>query len=86
MYVIQEGMAEVVNETDRGEVLIALRGKGQFFDEMAIFEQELRSATVRAMGDARVLTIDKKTSFVEFMKTQRWHSACCKCCLLVFGN
>jgi CRP-like cAMP-binding protein len=27
---------------------------------MAIFEQEVRSATVRALGIARVLTIDKK--------------------------
>jgi CRP-like cAMP-binding protein len=28
---------------------------------MAIFDKEGRSATVRALGEARVLTIDKKT-------------------------
>ena len=28
---------------------------------MAIFEDEVRSATVRAVGDARVLEVDKKT-------------------------
>ena len=28
---------------------------------MAIFENETRSATVRAVGDARVLEVDKKT-------------------------
>ena len=60
MFVIQEGLVEVVNETDQGEVHLALRGKGEFFGEMAIFEKELRSATVRAVGEARVLTIDKK--------------------------
>lgn len=60
MYVIQAGLVEVVNETDRGEVLLALRGKGEFFGEMAIFEREARSATVRAVGEALVLTIDKK--------------------------
>jgi CRP/FNR family cyclic AMP-dependent transcriptional regulator len=60
MYVIQEGLVEIVKETDRGEVLLALRGKGEFFGEMAIFEREQRSATVRAIGDAQVLTIDKK--------------------------
>jgi CRP/FNR family cyclic AMP-dependent transcriptional regulator len=60
MYVIQEGLVEIVNETDRGEVLLALRGKGEFFGEMAIFERDVRSATVRAVGEARVLTIDKK--------------------------
>jgi CRP-like cAMP-binding protein len=60
MYVIQEGLVEVVNETDRGEVQLALRGAGDFIGEMAIFESEVRSATVRALGEARVLTIDKK--------------------------
>lgn len=60
MYVIQEGLVEIVKETDRGEVLLALRGKGEFFGEMAIFEREQRSATVRAVGEAQVLTIDKK--------------------------
>jgi CRP/FNR family cyclic AMP-dependent transcriptional regulator len=60
MYVIQEGLVEIVRETDRGKVLLALRGKGEFFGEMAIFEREQRSATVRAIGEVQVLTIDKK--------------------------
>ena len=60
MYVIQEGLVEIVGETDQGEVLLDLRGKGEFLGEMAIFERGVRSATVRALGDARVLTIDKK--------------------------
>ena len=60
MYVIQEGLVEVVKELEEGQVILALRGKGEFFGEMAIFERELRSATVRALGRARVLTIDKK--------------------------
>lgn len=60
MYVVQEGLVEIINETDGGEVLLALRGKDEFFGEMAIFEGEARSATVRALGEARVLTIDKK--------------------------
>ena len=34
---------------------------GEIFGEMAIFDKEVRSATVRALGEARVLTIDKKT-------------------------
>lgn len=60
IYIIQDGMVEIVNETERGEVLLALRGKGEFFGEMALFERAVRSATVRALGEARVLTIDKK--------------------------
>ena len=30
---------------------------------MAIFEKEVRSATIRAVGGARVLKVDKKTLF-----------------------
>ena len=60
LYVIQDGWVEVVKELDRGEVQLAVRGKGELFGEMAIFERVVRSATVRALGEARVLTIDKK--------------------------
>ena len=60
MYVIQEGLVEVVVESEGQEVLIAVRGEGEFFGEMAIFEREVRMATVRALGEARVLTIDEK--------------------------
>ena len=62
MYTVQEGQLEVVaRQADRGEVRIAVMEKGAIFGEMAIFEHEVRSATVRALGPARVLTIDKKT-------------------------
>ncbi len=60
MYVVQEGLVEIINETDHGEVQLAIRGAGEFFGEMAIFEREARMATVRAIGETRVLTIDKK--------------------------
>jgi len=60
IFVVQDGLVEIIKETDQGEVLLALRGKGEFFGEMAIFERAVRMATVRALGEARVLTIDKK--------------------------
>jgi CRP-like cAMP-binding protein len=60
IFVIQEGLVEIVNETDHGEVQLAMRGTGEFFGEMAIFERAVRMATVRAIGEARVLTVDKK--------------------------
>jgi CRP/FNR family cyclic AMP-dependent transcriptional regulator len=60
MYVIQEGQVEVIVEMDDDRVRLAIRGKGDFFGEMAIFEREVRMATVRALGKVRVLTIDKK--------------------------
>jgi CRP-like cAMP-binding protein len=60
MYVIQDGLVEIIREFDDGEVRLAMRSTGDFFGEMALFEREVRSATVRAIGEARVLTIDKK--------------------------
>jgi CRP-like cAMP-binding protein len=61
MFVIQEGRVSVVKELDSGEVELAVRGPGEFFGEMALFEHETRMATVRAIEKARVLTIDKKS-------------------------
>jgi CRP-like cAMP-binding protein len=61
MYVVQAGQVEVVQDTERGEQRLAVLETGDFFGEMALFEREVRSATVRALGDARVLKIDKKT-------------------------
>jgi CRP-like cAMP-binding protein len=60
MFVIQEGKVEVVLEENGKEIPLAIRGEGEFFGEMAIFEREVRMATVRAKGQARVLTVDKK--------------------------
>ena len=60
MYVIQDGQVEVVNGAGNREVQLAVLGRNDFFGEMAIFEHEFRSATVRALGTARILTVDHK--------------------------
>jgi len=61
MFVIQEGQVEVVAEQDGQEVRLAIQGAGKPIGEMAIFEHQVRSATVRALGQARILTVDKKS-------------------------
>jgi CRP-like cAMP-binding protein len=61
MYVVQSGQVEVVQKVEGGEQRLAILETGDFFGEMALFEREVRSATVRALVDARVLKIDKKT-------------------------
>jgi CRP/FNR family transcriptional regulator len=60
MYVIQEGEVEIYAEQEGGEIPLAVRGEGEFFGEMAVFEREVRSASVRAAGHVRVLTLDRK--------------------------
>jgi CRP-like cAMP-binding protein len=61
MYEIQSGEVEVIQEKSGKEVRLAVLDKGDFFGEMAIFEHDVRSATVRALGEVRALTIDKRT-------------------------
>lgn len=59
MYVVQEGQVEVVVERDGKEVPLRVLGEGEFIGEMSLFEREVRSATVRALGPARLLTVDR---------------------------
>jgi CRP-like cAMP-binding protein len=60
MFVIQHGKVQVLVEKDGFETPLRVASEGEFMGEMAIFDREERSATLRALGEARLLTIDKK--------------------------
>lgn len=60
LYVVQEGEVEIIDETGGRETLLRIAGPDELFGEMAIFQRETRSATIRARGRARILTLDKK--------------------------
>jgi len=60
MFVIQAGEVEAVAEADGKELRLRTLGPNDFFGEMALFEKETRTATIRAIRPTRVLTIDKK--------------------------
>lgn len=60
MFVIQEGDVEIVVQRDGHETVVGLAHAGDMLGEMAIFLHERRSATVRAKGQVRALTVDKK--------------------------
>ena len=60
MFVIQKGEVEAIAETDGRELRLRTMGPNEFFGEMALFEEETRTCTIRALGPARILTIDKK--------------------------
>jgi CRP-like cAMP-binding protein len=59
MYVVQEGQVQVYLEKEGRELPLRVLGKGEFIGEMSIFEREVRSASVRAVGGARLLTVDR---------------------------
>ena len=60
MFVIQSGEAEILIEKEGVETRLRVAGEGEIIGEMAVFEREVRSATVRAMGEMRALTLDKR--------------------------
>lgn len=61
MYVIQSGKVAVTRRMNDREVYIAELGKEEVFGEMALFDRDVRSATIRAVGPVRVLSVDKRT-------------------------
>jgi CRP-like cAMP-binding protein len=63
MYVIQAGTIHIMKKAASGEVIIATLKSGEIFGEMALFDRLPRSASAKASGEARVLSIDKKKLF-----------------------
>ena len=68
MYVVQEGEVEVLREDNGEHITLAVLQAGDFFGEMALFDHDVRSATVRAKGEARVLTVDRRTLLRRFQE------------------
>jgi len=58
LYIIVSGDVEVVKSMGRQESILATRGSGEFVGEMAILDSAPRSATLRALNDVRVLSIE----------------------------
>ncbi|NJD57287.1 MAG: cyclic nucleotide-binding domain-containing protein [Nitrospirae bacterium] len=63
MYVIQAGKVNIMKNTPSGELTLATLDSGDIFGEMALFDKMPRSATAKALGNARILSIDKKKLF-----------------------
>ena len=60
MFVVQSGEVGVIAERDGIQTVLRVAREGEVMGEMAVFDREVRSATLRARGDARVMTLDKK--------------------------
>ncbi|MEE2959917.1 MAG: cyclic nucleotide-binding domain-containing protein [Myxococcota bacterium] len=61
MYVIAEGIVEVLRRNPDGEFqAIAELGERQFFGEMSLIDKEYRSATVRAKQGAKLLQLSNE--------------------------
>ena len=68
MFVIQSGVVEVVKNLNGGEIVLRTMKKGEIFGEIALFDRMARSATVKALGEAIVLRVDKQGFFAKACK------------------
>ena len=60
LFVVQDGTVEIVMVDGDTEVVLRTAGRNELLGEMAIFERAPRSATIRAKGKVRLLTLDKR--------------------------
>ena len=68
-YVILSGAVEVLKKSRKKEVAVATLGEGKVFGEMGLIEDRPRSATIRAISEVKVRTIDRD-QFNELLKTK----------------
>jgi NADH dehydrogenase len=59
-YVIHSGKVEVVRSVGKDEQILATLGPGRYFGEVALLKTSERTATVRAVEDTTVLSIDRE--------------------------
>jgi len=59
LYLIVEGLVEVVKGHDAEETVLARRGPGDFFGEMGLIEASPRFATIRALEPTRLLELSE---------------------------
>ncbi len=60
MYVVLAGLARVYASGADGEIWLRDLGPGDTFGESAIFRRTRRSATVRATGETRILSLNRR--------------------------
>lgn len=61
MYVLQKGQVELVHVDDGGrEEILNVLDPGETFGEMSLFSDQPATVTIRAKGEARVLSVDKR--------------------------
>ena len=59
LFIIVHGNVNVTKKTESGnQTMLAVRKDGEFVGEMAILESSMRSATLQADGDVRMLVLD----------------------------
>ena len=61
MYVIQDGRVRILKTVRKQEKSLAILKPGDFFGEMAILNDHVRTATAAAIDDCKILAFDQST-------------------------
>ncbi len=61
MFIVQEGQVEISATIDGERAVLGVVEKGQFFGEMALFDDKPRSATAVVKGSARLMVLSRST-------------------------
>jgi len=62
LFIILSGKVEIVKKNAQGKnIVLAHLSSGDFFGEMAILQNTLRTATAKAVEDTKVIVLDKKS-------------------------
>jgi CRP-like cAMP-binding protein len=60
MFVIQSGSVELLREDHGQQLCVGELGEGDLFGEMALFEQNMHTTTVRALTNLRLITVERR--------------------------
>jgi CRP-like cAMP-binding protein len=60
LYIIKSGKVDIGKKTEKGELVIASLGPGEFLGELSIIDEGKRSATARVVQDSELIVITKK--------------------------
>jgi CRP-like cAMP-binding protein len=60
-YIVTSGEAEVIQRVENRDVYVSTVAPGQYFGEVGLLASRPRNATVRAVSDLEVLSLDKET-------------------------
>ncbi len=60
LYIIKSGAVDILKKTDKGEVVLATLGPGQFLGELSLIDDAKRSATARVSQDSSLVVITRK--------------------------
>lgn len=68
MYIIQSGQVKITKRTGDGEKTLVILNDGDFFGEMAVIDQEPRSASAVAVTDTKLIALNAEV-FESTMQT-----------------